>query len=138
MFVDASAIVAVLNMEPGHEELLQRLATRRRDLFVSPLVRFEATAAIARSRSGARRPTPVQFKLAADIVEQFCDELKARDINITHAVGSRATAAGAKYGKFVGHKADLNFGDCFAYACAAVYGVDLLYVGEDFKHTDLG
>lgn len=35
------------------------------------------------------------------------------------------------------HRAKLNMGDCFAYACAKTNGARLLYVGNDFTHTDL-
>ena len=35
------------------------------------------------------------------------------------------------------HKASLNFGDCHAYATAKLAGLPLLYVGNDFGHTDL-
>ena len=35
------------------------------------------------------------------------------------------------------HKAGLNFGDCLAYATASVASDVLLYVGDDFTHTDL-
>ena len=33
--------------------------------------------------------------------------------------------------------ADLNFGDCFAYAHAQARGEALLFVGDDFTHTDV-
>lgn len=48
----------------------------------------------------------------------------------------RAADAFAKYGRGR-HKAGLNFGDCLAYATASAAGDSLLYVGDDFKHTDL-
>jgi ribonuclease VapC len=35
------------------------------------------------------------------------------------------------------HQAALNFGDCFAYATAAVARDTLLFVGEDFAKTDI-
>jgi ribonuclease VapC len=35
------------------------------------------------------------------------------------------------------HKADLNFGDCFAYALAKEMDEPLLFKGTDFKHTDI-
>jgi ribonuclease VapC len=35
------------------------------------------------------------------------------------------------------HPAQLNFGDCFAYALAADLDVPLLCVGNDFARTDL-
>jgi ribonuclease VapC len=36
-----------------------------------------------------------------------------------------------------GHKAGLNFGDCFAYALAKTAGEALLFKGNDFGHTDV-
>jgi len=35
------------------------------------------------------------------------------------------------------HKASLNFGDCLAYATASVAEDVLLFVGDDFAHTDI-
>jgi ribonuclease VapC len=35
------------------------------------------------------------------------------------------------------HRAALNFGDCMAYAVAAVAGMPLLYTGDDFAQTDI-
>ena len=49
---------------------------------------------------------------------------------------SRAVDAFSRYGRGR-HKASLNFGDCLAYATAAAAGDSLLYVGDDFRHTDL-
>lgn len=41
------------------------------------------------------------------------------------------------FGKGSGHPAQLNFGDCFAYALAAETGEPLLFKGNDFSQTDL-
>jgi ribonuclease VapC len=41
------------------------------------------------------------------------------------------------YGRGSGHRANLNFGDCFAYALARVKREPLLYKGDDFVHTDI-
>lgn len=35
------------------------------------------------------------------------------------------------------HRAALNFGDCFSYALALARGEPLLFVGDDFAHTDV-
>jgi len=35
------------------------------------------------------------------------------------------------------HPARLNFGDCFAYDTAQTHGCPLLFVGEDFRRTDI-
>jgi len=47
-----------------------------------------------------------------------------------------ALDAYARYGKGR-HRAALNMGDCFAYACAKANRAKLLYKGDDFVHTDL-
>lgn len=137
MFIDASAIVAILIGEPDGDALFEKIETYRGDRFVSPLVRFETTAAVARSQSGKRRPTPEQFAEAERITDAFCADIGAKDITITPTIGKKALLAARTYGKFVGHEADLNFGDCYAYACAAAYSVPLLYKGNDFSKTDL-
>lgn len=41
------------------------------------------------------------------------------------------------FGKGSGHKAQLNFGDCFAYALAKAMNEPLLYKGTDFSQTDV-
>ena len=56
---------------------------------------------------------------------------------VSPEVGRFALDASATFGKVVGHVADLNFGDCFAYACAKALKTSLLYKGNDFAHTDL-
>ena len=47
-------------------------------------------------------------------------------------------AAGAwrRFGKGR-HPAGLNVGDCFAYDTAKTHGCPLLYIGGDFRKTDL-
>ena len=67
----------------------------------------------------------------------FVDDLEAQEVPISPEIGKQAINASVAYGKAVGHVADLNFGDCFAYACAKVLGVTLLYKSNDFAHTDL-
>ncbi len=137
MFIDASAIIAILNREQGYEEIVKCIADQECGRYVSPLVRFEATAALARSRSGATRPDFHRHELAEQIVETFCDDIEVRNIDITRAIGQRANLAARTYGKMVGHEADLNFGDCFAYACAQACGSRLIYRGDDFARTDM-
>ena len=52
-------------------------------------------------------------------------------------IGRKAVDAAKRYAKVGGHAADLNFADCFAYACARAYSVPLLYKGNDFTQTGL-
>lgn len=141
MFVDASVIVAILNEESGAEELEKRLAVAARPLYVSPLVRFEAVQGLARAAAEAlkknTKPTPDMLAQACDTVDAFITEVAGKEIMISGDIGNRAIEASMKYGKAVGHKADLNFGDCFAYACAKAHRLPLLYKGNDFSQTDL-
>ena len=48
-----------------------------------------------------------------------------------------AREAHSRFGRGTGHPARLNFGDCFAYALAKDLDAPLLFVGQDFVHTDL-
>ena len=48
-----------------------------------------------------------------------------------------ALAAFARFGKGQGHPAQLNMGDCFAYACARTRNIPLLFIGNDFSQTDI-
>ncbi len=102
------------------------------------MARFEASVSLARSRSGTQtKPTRALMDACAGLVAAFVQELTARDIHITGSIGDGAIQAATEYGKIVGHLADLNFGDCFAYACARAYRLKLIYKGSDFAQTDL-
>ena len=140
MFLDASALVAILNREPGSDELVKRLeaeAGTRPPLF-SPLSRFEAIVSLARSRSGKHRSASAeQIAVAAEAVDLLLAEAGARSVLISDGIGAGALKAAQTYGRAVGHPADLNLGDCFAYACAKGYRSALLYKGDDFARTDL-
>ncbi len=141
MFIDASVIVAILGREPGHEELEKRLADTGGPFFVSPLVKFEASVALARqkamAKAGPTKSSPELLRQARGAVYAFVEDIGAQEIAISPDIGGFALDASVAYGKAVGHVADLNFGDCFAYACAKALGVGLLYKGNDFAHTDL-
>lgn len=138
MFVDASVIVAILNQELGWEELVKQLSRVAGPLYISALVRFEAAQAVARAGAGSRKPTAEALFNARDLVDRFLVEIDAENVTIDDDIGSRAIDASARYGKAVGHQADLNLGDCFAYACAKRRDLPLLYKGNDFALTDLG
>jgi ribonuclease VapC len=141
MFIDASAIVAILKPEADADELLDRLEKSDGPFFVSPLVRYEATVSLARARAQQTKkptaPTPEMLEIAREAVDLFVQDIEAREIDISSEIGKRALDAATIYGKAIGHPADLNFGDCFAYACAKAYRLKLLYKGDDFAKTDL-
>ncbi len=140
MFIDASAIVAILGREPGYEEIEKRLAATDGPFMVSPLVKFEGnrgpcategTGGADKREANTRSPAPGSSG-GGSVCRPGADE-----VAIAAQIGRLALEASAAYGRVVGHVADLNFGDCFAYACAKVLKVPLLYKGNDFAHTDL-
>ncbi|GGA79018.1 VapC ribonuclease R02377 [Brucella endophytica] len=139
-FLDASVIVAILNEEPGFEELEKRLSDRGGPIHVSPLVRFEAVSALVRLRIIATKGRVNREELIAEarqLVDGFVQALGARDIAIDTRIGASALDAMARYGKVAGHPAGLNFGDCFAYASAKAHQLSLIYKGDDFAQTDM-
>lgn len=130
MFVDASALVALLDEEPEGESLADRLEAAA-DCFTSPLAIYEAALAIRRKR---HRPLAV---IQADI-STFLQTTGMRLVAIPPGAAERALTAFEQYGKGTGHPAQLNMGDCFAYAMAEIHGVPLLFKGNDFAMTDIG
>jgi len=60
-----------------------------------------------------------------------------RTAPITDTETHTALAAFSRYGKGRGHPAELNLGDCFAYALAKEREEPLLFKGEDFPKTDI-
>jgi ribonuclease VapC len=139
MFLDASVVVAILAREEGWETLCERVEASHGQLHHSPLVRFEATIALLRHVKATPAPGSKAglFESAQKIFDDFVDALSSQEIDISPAIGRGALAAAQAYGKIVKHKAQLNFGDCFAYAAAKSLSVGLLYKGDDFALTDL-
>ena len=128
MFLDASAVIAILSGEDDADRLAGKLDQAERVL-VSPLSLYETVAGLARKRA-----CPVAD--AQHLVDLFCAEVGAELVDISGPIGRSAVEAIGRFGKGR-HKADLNMGDCFAYACAKAHGVGLLFKGNDFVHTDI-
>lgn len=128
LFVDASALVAMLALEEGYEALGDGLDADS-DRLTSPMACWETVAAL--SRSYLREPEVAHFELDA-----FLSGRAIRIVPIGTAELSHAIEAYREYGKGR-HAAGLNMGDCFAYACAKANNARLLYKGDDFARTDL-
>ncbi len=69
--------------------------------------------------------------------DEVVDTAELRVEPVTHDQARIARDAYRDFGKGSGHKASLNFGDCFAYALAKFTGEALLFKGTDFSHTDI-
>ena len=128
MFLDASAIVAILLKETDWESLASKVDPDRQNI-TSALSRYEAVLGVVRSKS-------CEIEAAQILVEQFLDVAKALIISIDDQIGVEALNAFSRFGRGR-HKAALNMGDCFSYACAKAHRVPLLFKGNDFIHTDI-
>ena len=129
MFVDASAIVAILTREPEADTLTGRLEEADAPI-TSPIAVFEAAVGICRKRYGS----------VEEARQDVCDFLSAARIelvSITAKEAETALDAFSRYGKGRKHPAQLNLGDCFAYAVAKNHRASLLFKGNDFEKTDI-
>jgi ribonuclease VapC len=69
-------------------------------------------------------------------MELLIDGLGFEIAPVTRASARRVAQAYENWGRGV-HPAGLNFGDCFAYEVAKERGCRLLFVGADFRRTDV-
>jgi ribonuclease VapC len=126
VIVDTSAIIAILRSEP-------------------PALLCARAIAVA----AVRRVSAVNFVEAAVVIDasrdpvatrRFDDFMREADISVEPVTKGQAQIARDAYrdfGKGSGHPAQLNFGDCFAYALARETGESLLFIGDDFRRTDI-
>jgi ribonuclease VapC len=128
MFVDASAIIAIIAGESDRLSLSARLA-QAPEIYVSPVVVYEATTGLARQRA-------CSIEDAEKLVSLFVEEVRAGMIDISAGIAREAARTFGRFGRGK-HKANLNMGDCFAYACARERDQPLLFKGNDFVHTDI-
>lgn len=127
--VDSSAVVAILFGEPLAAALIARLAAYPARL-MSVANYVETGTVLAGRRRGDRAA-------AISDLDAFLDEAGVELAPIDAAQARIALDARIRYGRGMGHGGVLNFGDAFAYALAKVCAAPLLYVGDDFKSTDI-
>ncbi|MEQ1574598.1 MAG: type II toxin-antitoxin system VapC family toxin [Vicinamibacterales bacterium] len=124
MTLDSSALIAILFSEPGYLDLIDRI-------LVADSVRVAAPTLVEVSMvlAGRRRSQ------GAGEVEALVHELAVTVVPFGEREWHAAVAAFLRFGRGR-HAAALNFGDCLAYAAAAVANDTLLFVGDDFRQTD--
>ena len=126
MIIDTSAIVAVLYDEPDSALFVQAIASADRRL-LSAASYLEAAILIDRSDD------PV-FRARLD---DLLAVLEVEMVPVTIEQARIARQAHRQFGRGSGHPAQLNFGDCFAYALAKERSEPLLFKGDDFSQTDI-
>jgi ribonuclease VapC len=125
VIVDTSALIAILRDEPEAKIFAEAIATAACRMSAANFVEAAAVIDAARDPVASRR---------------FDELLAAAQITIDPVTETQAWIAREAYrdfGKGSGHPAQLNFGDCFAYALAKESGEPLLFKGGDFHHTDI-
>jgi ribonuclease VapC len=126
VIIDTSALIAILRAEDDAGDIavaIEEAQVRR----ISAANFVETAAVIDASRD------PVASRRFDELVEAA--ELRVEAVTFEQARIARD--AYRDFGKGSGHKAGLNFGDCFAYALAKTSGEALLFKGDDFGHTDI-
>lgn len=126
MIVDSSALLAIIRDEHDADRYATALA-RCAGSRISAANWLEAAIVVDSADD------PVASRRFDDLVETARIEI----VPVTPAQVTVARRAYRDFGKGSEHPAQLNFGDCFAYALAAETREPVLYKGNDFVHTDL-
>jgi ribonuclease VapC len=125
MVIDTSAVLAILQDEPerrAFNEAIEAAATR-----LMSVASFVETSIVIEVRLGAE---------GVRDLDQFLERAGIELCDVTADLARVARRAYARFGRGR-HRANLNFGDCFAYALADDRSEPLLFKGDDFTHTDL-
>ena len=126
MILDTSALIAMLtNEEDG--DALSRVLDEQTVVRMSAASYLETSIVMDAHRDAALSARLDEMTLDAEIVIEPVTVEQARI----------ARQAYRDYGKGSGHKASLNFCDCFSYALAREKREPILYKGDDFGYTDL-
>ena len=126
MIVDTSVLAAVLFDEPETDLFFETLAS-------ADTVKISAGSWIELTTVMARRGRRDLLSVADRMIVNFA--ITAATVTVSQARIGRT--AYLQFGKGSGHRAKLNFGDCFAYALSKETGEPLLFKGDDFVHTDV-
>jgi ribonuclease VapC len=122
--VDTSALAQIYLREQGYQRTLARYSSAlARLLPVSCHTEFSLL-----SRLGDDRHDWLKTQVEAGM-------LAIAELPIEMA--TIAAEAARRYGKGSGHPAQLNFGDCLSYGFATYRDLPLLFVGDNFRHTDV-
>lgn len=126
MILDTSAVIAVVLGEEYSAALSEVIDS-------APSLSMAAPTYVELSAIASRRLRPEQSRMLERLLESW-------DIQVVAFDRQQAEAAATAYkvfGKGSGHPAQLNLGDCFSYALASVRNEALLFIGNDFIHTDI-
>ena len=126
MIVDASALLAILRNEP-EATLCAEALENSYESSISSANWLEASIVVDSKRD------PIVSRRFDELVRVA--GLRMEPVSERHVHIARQ--AYRDFGKGSGHPAQLNIGDCFAYALAKDRNEPLLFTGKNFSRTDL-
>ena len=124
MIINSSALLAIVQDEPEADIVLAAAADASCRMSVATWLEV---CIVADARSSAHGERLDRILQTLEVVLEPVSEHQARI----------ARHAYRRYGRGSGSAARLTYGDCFAYALTVVTGEPLLFVGDDFTHTDV-
>jgi ribonuclease VapC len=124
VIIDLSALMAIVNDEPGADQLLQAAAAATCRMSVATWLEVSIVADARSAAHGER-------------LDRIIEALEVELVPVSTRDGEVARAAYRRFGRGSGSPARLNFGDCFAYALSVTSGEPLLFTGTDFAETDV-
>jgi ribonuclease VapC len=125
MVLDTSAVLALLFNEPEADDI--EVAIDADPVRLMSAASWLETAIVVDARlgpAGGREFDLLVHKANIDLAAVTAEQAEA------------ARDAWRRFGKGR-HEANLNFGDCFAYALSSTSGEPLLFKGDDFAKTDV-
>jgi len=126
VIVDTSALLAILLEEPEAASFEVAIAG-------APYPKVSAATYLETGIVIDARQDPLRSRWLDSFLA--CAEIAIEPVTAEQAVIARQ--AYQDFGRGSGHRAQLNVGDCFAYALACAMDEDLLFKGHDFSHTDV-
>ena len=123
--IDSSALVAILRDEPERRLLIDTIVDHGEPC-ISAATYVEASM-VMELRLGDR---------GGREIDTLIEDVGIAIVPFDQAQAKVAREAFRRFGKGR-HRAALNLGDCFAYACARALDIPLLCKGDDFPLTDI-
>jgi ribonuclease VapC len=125
VILDSSAIVGIVLREPGFEDLVRKVARAEALAVGAPTLAEAGIVLTARLGRDAR-----------GLLQGLLREWDTQTVAFGEEHWREAVTAFERFGRGR-HPAQLNFGDCMAYAVARLAGEPLLCTGRDFPKTDV-
>lgn len=120
--VDTSALIAVIAKESEAPECREVLA-KASVVAISAATLTEALIVCVKHQG-------------EDLLNRLLDQLPLEVVPVTEAEAKRVAEAHSIWGRGRG-RAQLNWGDCYSYSLARQRRCPLLFVGNDFRKTDV-